>query len=218
MTQQVLSRRQQVSGSSVAILAIAPVVLLAAILYHPFIRRLPDATAVAEAMVADTFRWGLSHLGVAAGAGLLLCAFIVIRGILAEAGENRWSAVGMPFVALGSVLFAVLPGFELGVMASVEAMGAGAGGAAAAQAALDPWFIPTLLSSSVLFLIGALGFAGGFIRSGVLSPTATRVVASSLVIMALVRFVPLGAALHASGLAAVLVMWTTAYEIRNSHA
>lgn len=217
MTQQAPSR-QQVSGSSVAILAIAPVVLLAAILYHPFIERLPDAGAVGEAMVADTLRWGLSHLGGAVGAGLVLCAFIVIRRILAEAGENRWSAVGMPFVAVGSVLFAVLPGMELGVMASVEATGAGAEGAAAAQAALDPWFITTFASSSVLFLIGAVGFAGGIVRSAVLSPTVTRVVAWSLAIMALVRFVPLGGALHISALAALLAMWPLAYEIRRRQA
>lgn len=215
MVKQEHSNRQPTRGSSIAILAIAPVVLLAAILYHPFIVRLPDSAAVGEAMVADTFRWGVSHLAVAVGAGLVLAAFIVIRRVLAEAGENRWSAIGMPFVAIGSVLFAVLPGMEVGVMAAAEGTGTGAEGAIAAQAALDPWFIPVLLSSSVLFLIGTVGFAGGILRSEVLSPTITRVVASALAIMALVRFVPLGAALHVSALAAVVAMWSLAYELRD---
>ncbi|MEX2587604.1 MAG: hypothetical protein WD602_06370 [Actinomycetota bacterium] len=218
MVKQDLQPRRQSSGSSVAILAIAPVVLFGAVLYHPFIARLPDSAAVGEAMAADTFRWGLSHLAVAVGAGLVLSAFVVIRRILAEAGENRWSAIGLPFVAIGSVLFAVLPGMEVGVMAAVKASGVGAEGAGAAQAALDPWFIPTLVSSSVLFLIGAVGFAGGIIRSEVLSPALTRVVAWGLAIMALARFVPLGAALHVSALAATVALWSLAYELRKRHA
>lgn len=210
--------RQQSPGSSVAILAIAPVVLLGAILYHPFIARIAEPTAVAEAMVADSFRWGASHLAVAVGAGLVLIAFMVVRGILAEAGENKWSAIGMPFIAIGSVLFAVLPGLEVGVMAAVEATGTGAEGAAAGQAAVDSWFIPTLLTSSVLFLIGTVGFAGGIIKSAVLTPTVTRVVAGSLAIMALARFVPLGIALHISALAAVVALWLVAYDLRRTHA
>lgn len=216
--QNLQSTRQQSSGSSVAILAIAPVVLLGAILYHPFIARISEPGAVAEAMVAATFRWGVSHLAGAVGAGLVLIAFMVVRRILAEAGENKWSAIGMPFIAIGSVLFAVLPGLEVGVMAAVEATGAGAEGAAAAQAAAEPWFIPTLLTSSVLFLIGAVGFAGGIIKSGVLSPNLTRVVAGALAVMALARFVPLGVALHVSALAAVVALWPLAYELRRTHA
>lgn len=216
--QELRTSRRHGTTSSVAILAIAPLVLLGAFVYHPFIARLTDPAAVAEAMAADTFRWGVAHLAGAVGAGLLLAAFIVVRDILADAGENSWSAVGLPFVAVATVLFAVLPGMELGVMSAVDGLGAGAQAAAAAQAAVDPWFIPMFVGSSVLLLIGAVAFAGAIIRSEILSPGLTRLVTWSLAIMALARFAPLSAALWISGLAAVLALWPLAYQLRRSHA
>lgn len=206
------------AGTWVAILMVAPVAFLAAILYHPPLGRLSDASGVAGALLENTTRWGLSHLAVAVGSGLVLVAFLEVRRLLASAGENRWSAIGLPFVALGSTLFALLPGFEVGVMAAVEGMGAGLEGAQAAQAALETWVLPILLSSSVLFLIGAVGFAVGIVCSGLLSPGMTRVVTWALAIMALSRFVPLGAALYIGGVAAVVALWPLAFELRRRPA
>lgn len=211
MKQDLEQGAERWTGVQAVIVAIAPVLFLASILYHPPIARLNDSSAVAGALVADTTRWGLSHLAVAAGSGLVLIAFVYIHRLLTDAGERRWSSIGLPFVIMGSSLFAVMPGLEIGVMAVVEGAGVNA---EAAQAALDPWFFPVLLASSVLFLVGAVGFAGGIVRSGVLSPPATRLVFWALLIMALSRFVPFGAALYVSALAAVVAMWPLAGEIR----
>src|SRR3712207_6401869 len=70
-----------------AIVAIAPAVLLAAFVYHPYIVHLTHNAAVAAAVASDTRRWGLSHLAVGVGSGLAVLAFLAIRSYLREAGE-----------------------------------------------------------------------------------------------------------------------------------
>lgn len=95
-----------------AITAIAPVMLAAGFLYHPFIPNLADTAAVAAAATQDTFRWGLSHLMVGVGSGFIALAFLAIRSRLRDAGEERWSAAALPFVVMGSTLFAILPGMQ----------------------------------------------------------------------------------------------------------
>ena len=63
-------------------------------------------------------------------------------------------------------------------------------------------------------MLGALGFAMGILRSGVLSARLTRLVVGALVVMAAARFVPLGAAQYVIGLAGVLALWPLASEMR----
>ncbi len=95
------------------IVAIAPAALVAALVAHPFLfGRLPNDLAVAEAVTADTTRWGLVHLATAVASGLLIIAFLAIRSHLREAGEERYSALGVPFIVIGSTLFTLLPGME----------------------------------------------------------------------------------------------------------
>jgi hypothetical protein len=197
-----------------AITAIAPVMLAAGFLYHPFIPN-PDPAAVAAAASQDTFRWGLSHLMVGVGSGFIALAFLAVRSWLRDAGEERWSAAALPFVVMGSTLFAILPGMEFAVLAAVETRAE----VAAAQAAVDPWFLPVLLTGSTIFALGILGFAIAIVRSGVLSPRLSTLVFGALVVMAVVRFVPLGAVLFYVGSAAtILALWPLAYEMRRQSA
>jgi hypothetical protein len=198
------------TGYRTAITAIAPAVLAAGFLYHPFIPNLTDASAVAAAANQDTFRWGLSHLMVGVGSGFIALAFLAIRSWLRDAGEERWSAAALPFVVMGSVLFAILPGMEFAVLAAVET----GAEVAAAQAAVDPWFVPVLLTGSAIFALGILGFAMGIVRGGILSPRLRPVVVGALVVMAVVRFVPLGLVLFYVGSAAtILALWPLAYDM-----
>ncbi len=125
-----------------AIVAIAPAVMLAGLLAHPYIATLPDAAAVAEAATADTTYWGLVHLTAAVASGLLVLAFLAIRSYLREAGEDRWSILAIPFIVVGSTLFTVLPGMEFAPLATAEA----GGDVQATQAALAPLFLPTLVT------------------------------------------------------------------------
>lgn len=197
-------------GYRAAITAIAPAVLAAGFIYHPFIPNLADAAAVAEAANQDTFRWGLSHLMVGVGSGFVALAFLAIRSWLREAGEELWSAAALPFVVMGSTLFAILPGMEFAVLAAVET------GAeiAAAQAAIDPWFLPILLTGSAIFALGILGFAMGIVRRGILSQRLSTLVVGALIVMAITRFVPVGLVLfYVGGAAGFLALWPLAYEM-----
>jgi hypothetical protein len=211
---EVLIKRPPMSSTTrarlrAAIVAIAPAVLLAAFVYHPYIANPTGKAAVAAALASDTTRWGLSHLAVGVGSGLVVLAFFAIRSYLREAGEERWSILALPFIVLGSTLFAFLPAMEIAMLGAAEA-------GADVQAVLigmDPWFFATLLAAAIIFALGVLGFALGIVRSGVLGPRMTWLVVGALVVMAAARFVPAGAAIYVGGASAIVALWPLAYEM-----
>jgi hypothetical protein len=152
------------SGSSQwrsVILFVAPAILFAALVTHPYLSgRLPNDAAVADAVVDGTTRWGWVHLATSVASGLIILAFLAVRSYLREVGEDRFSALGVPFVVIGSTLFAVLPGMEFTPLAAAET-GATAAGIEAMQEALASWFSPVLAVAGLAFAIGALAFARG---------------------------------------------------------
>jgi hypothetical protein len=192
-----------------AIVAIAPAVLLAALVYHPYIANLTDKAAVAAALASDATRWGLSHLAVGVGSGLVILAFLAVRSYLREAGEERWSVLGLPFIVMGSTMFTFLPAMEIAMLAAAET----GADVQAVLTALDSWFFPILLTAALTFALGVVGFAMGIVRSGVLDPQLTWLVVGALVVMAVARFVPLGAALYVGGIAGMVALWPLAYEM-----
>jgi len=198
------------AGFRAAILVVAPAVMLVGFLYHPFIANLPDTQAVAAAARQDTLRWAVAHLLVAIGSGLIAVAFLAVRAWLREAGEDRWSAAAVPFVVMAGALYAILPGMEFAVFAAVET----GGDPAAAQAAIDAWFLPLLLTAAASFAIGAFGFAMAIARSGVLGPQLTVIVAGALIVLGIARFVPLGLVqFYVNGLAGIVALWPLAYAM-----
>ncbi len=203
-----------IARSQAAILVIAPMVLFAALVYHPYIPQLTDKAAVAAALASGPTRWGFAHLAVAVGFGLMLLAFLAIRRLLSQAGEERWSITGLPFIAMGSTFSALLPAMEIAMLAPAE-VGADV---EASQQALDVWFMPVFFSGAVLSALGILGFAMGIVASGVLSRGLARVVAGALFVMAVSRFIPLGAALYVGGAAGILALWPLANHILNQSA
>jgi hypothetical protein len=195
-----------------AIVALAPAVLAATLVSHPYLPgRLPNDTEIAAAVAAEPTRWGLVHLATGVASGLVVLAFLAIRSHLREAGEDRFSAVGVPFVVIGSVLFALLPGMEFAPLAAAET-GADLAEIAAAQTALQPWFVPTLAIGALAFGIGALSFAGGIKASKVANPRLTALVVGSLVVMAVSRFLPFAVAqFYVQSAASILALWPLAY-------
>ena len=127
-----------------------------------------------------------------------MLAFVAIRSYLREAGEERWSILALPFIVIGSTLFAFLPAMEIAMLSVVRA----GADVQVVLIALDSWFFPILLRGAITFALGVLGFAMGIVRSGVLGPQLTWLVVGALVVMAAARFVPLGAALSVGGAAA----------------
>jgi hypothetical protein len=196
-----------------AVVAIAPLFLLAALAYHPFIANLTDKLSVAGAATADTSRWALAHIAVGLGAGLLLAALLAMCKFLQDAGEHRRSAAAVPFLAVGTTLFAFLPAMET-AMGAASVAGADA---VAVQSEIDVWFVPILIASSLTFAVGLMNLAVGVVESRVFDRRLGGLVAGALVVVAVTRFVPLGASLYLGGVAGVVAllpvaarMWSTA--------
>src|SRR5215217_4836724 len=171
-----------------AIVAIAPAVLLAAFVYHPYI----------------------SNLAVGVGSGLVVLAFLAIRSYLREAGEERWSILALPFIVMGSTLFAFPPAMEIAMLGAAEA----GADVQAVLTALDSWFFPILLTAAVTFAIGVFAFAKGIVDSRILSRRLTWLVVGALVVMAVARLVPVGAVqFYVQGAAGIVALWPLAYEM-----
>ncbi len=151
------------------------------------------------------------HLAAAVGSALIVIAFLAVRSYLQQAGENRYSMLGLPLVVLGSTLFAVLPGMEFAPLAAAE-NGATASEVAAVQSAIVAWFMAVLLVGAIAFAAGAALFAIAISRAGVASAGLTRVVVAALFVMAVTRFVPLSIAqFYLQGLAGLVALWPLAY-------
>lgn len=185
--------------------------LLSGFVSHPFIGLgPPDERAIAAALAAHPTLWGLSHLAIGVGSGLLVLAFLAIRSYLHEVGEERWSSPALAFIVVGSTLFAMLPGMEFAPLAANET----GGDVQAAQTALLPWFVPVLLTGAFTFALGVLGFARGIADSGILSRRLNWLVLGALLVMAAARFVPLGAVqLYVQGVAGIAALWPMAYQM-----
>lgn len=198
-------------GARAVTVAAAPVLLLAALLWHPPIPgRLPDDDAVAQATAAGVTRWGLSHLAAAVAAATVAVAFLAIRTHLRERGDGRTSAIGLVLVVVGSTLFAVLPGMEFSALAAHET----GTDIAAAQDALRPWFTAVLVGSSVLFAAGTVLFAVAVVRSEPWGRGAALAVGAALVVFGVSRMVPIGVVqFYVQPAAALLALLPLAAEI-----
>lgn len=191
------------------ITALAPVVLLGAFLWHPPIPgRLPNNAAIAAAIAANPTRWSLAHLAAGVASAFVVLAFIAVRSYLREAGEERWSALGLPLIIVGSTLYALLPGMEFAPLTAFET----GGDVQAAQAALAPWFVPTLIAGALTFALGVLAFAQGVAGNRALPPGLAWLVIAGLVAMAATRLVPLAAVqFYVQSAAAIVALWPLAY-------
>ncbi|WP_116246426.1 hypothetical protein [Nocardiopsis sp. FIRDI 009] len=191
-----------------AALAVAPVVLLAVILYHPFLAGATlSSDVVAQTAAADATRWALAHLLTVGALALFVLAFQGLRGLLRDAGEQQWSFFAFPLVIVAGVLAAALAGMEVAVAAALPT---GASALALMQA-VQPWFLTLLAGGSLAFLLGSLAFAAGVLRTQIMDRTMTVVVAAALAVMGLAAVTPFLAALYVIGVAALVAFWPLAW-------
>lgn len=192
----------------------APAVLFAALAAHPFISgRLPDDEAIAEEVVAGPTRWALAHLATSVASALIILAFLVLRGYLYRVGATRFSGLGIAFVVIGSVLYAVLPGMEFAPLAVAE-MGGTTAEVAAVQDEIGGWFTMVLIAGAIAYAVGVLSFAAAISMTTVGSVGLTRVVVSALVVMAVTRFVPfLAVQFYVQSVATMVALWSVAYVV-----
>lgn len=202
-----MSAGQRDGQAAAAVVALAPAVMLVALVSHPFIAVLPDAHAVADAVQADTTRWAVVHLLTAVGVALVALAFVAVRVHLRDAGEDRFSSRGLPLVLFGSAMYGLLPALEFAPLAAAET----GGNVAAVQDFLQPWFLGALVTGAVAFAAGTLAFARAIAASAILDPRARQVVVTALVVLALSRVVPLGLVqFYVQALAGLLAFWPLA--------
>jgi len=185
-----------------AVTGLSPALLLIGLVYHPHLDDLRDKGTVAAALTADTTRWGIAHLVVGVAAALVLLAFLSVDEFLRESGHSEMSFLGVPFIVIGSVLFAFLPAMEI---AMLGAYGAGVD-VEEVLLEMNPWFQPILLAGGAAFAVGVAFFAVAIARTRVLSVGLTWLVVGALVVAAVARFVPLGAALYLGGAALVVAL------------
>lgn len=202
----------------VTIVVLAPAALLVALVAHPYLHgRLPNAEAIATAVAADPTRWGLVHLAAGVASGLVILAFLAVRSYLRDAGDHRLSALGVPFIVMGSTLFAMLPGMEFAALSAAET--GDIADIAAAQAALQEWFVPVLAIGGLTFAIGVLAFIRSITATRTLSRPLTAVVVGGLAVLAVSRVVPLAAAqFYLQSAAGILAFWPLAYQMWRSPA
>ncbi len=203
--------RDAASRARAALVAIGPLALLGALLWHPPLPgRLPDSEAVAHAAAGDIPRWGLSHLAAAIASAAIALAFIAVRGHLRQRGDRSTSAVGLGFVVAGSTLYAVLPGMEFSVLAAHET----GADPVATQDALQGWFVTVLVGGSALFAVGTLLFAVAAVRRVAMGRSGAVLVAGALVVFGVSRLVPIGVVqFYVQPAAALLALLPIAAEI-----
>ncbi|RKS09072.1 hypothetical protein DFP74_4800 [Nocardiopsis sp. Huas11] len=189
---------------------IAPVVLLAAFLYHPFTAgaAAPAPEAVAEAAEADTTRWAAAHLLTLGAFALAALAFQALRGRLREAGEQRWSSWGLPLVIVGFVLLAGLPAIEMTIAGAIDT---GVDSVALIEA-VGPWFMTLFIGGSVAFVLGTLAFAMGVARAGIMGPGPTALTSIALVVTALALAAPPFWAFYVMAVAAIVAFWPVGWS------
>lgn len=180
-----------------------PLLLLAGLLWHPFIPDLRDKADVARHLETDPVAWLGGHLVVALASGILLLGFLAARAhVRSSVGREPWTARAIPPLTMGSFLFVMLPAMEIAMLAVAKV----GGDLVATQVALDTWFRPILLAGSALFAVGSVLFAIGVQRARILPRALARVVGAAFLVAALSRFVPLTLSLLVGAVALVVAM------------
>ena len=157
----------------------APVAMLVAIIFHPYLADEFDVSAMASEVVADPERWALVHLMLMAAFAMILLSVVALRALLRTAGEERWSFIAVPLLVGGSAVFIGVWGLEV-TMAGVAKVG---GDVEAVFEETDRWFGPVGIAGYAMFILGWLSMALAVRRSRVLGRRQTWFVLGSTVVM-----------------------------------
>jgi hypothetical protein len=192
-----------------AVLFIGPSVFLAGTLAHPFVRDYMDTTVVADAISAAPGQWAVSHVILAIGFGLVLLAVLVIREQFRGAGEQRWSARGVPLLIVGATLLGAIVGSEITLAAVVDS----GGDVLAVLEASTPSTLPLVVGGFLLFALGWLSFAMAFYRARILRGVLNWAAIVALAAIPIASFVPQTWATYAHGVAILTVSWMVGYRM-----
>lgn len=192
-----------------AVLFVAPAVLLAGALAHPFVGDYTHTIVVADAVRAAPGQWAVAHLLLAIGLGLMPLVVLVIRQEFRSAGEQRWSGIGLPLLIVGGTLMATIVGTEITLAAVVDS----GGDVLAVREADEALTLPVFLGGVLLFVLGWLSFAMAFYRARILPTALNWWAIVALVAVAITFFIPQTLGTYGFGLAILVVSWLVGYRV-----
>jgi len=195
------------------IVALAPVVLAAGFLLHPYVADFTDSAEAAAAVVSGPDRWAWAHVLIALGVVLTILAVFAIRLHLRNAGEDTWSFLTTGLITVGGGMLVALTGLE-GLGGSVVAK---AGGPVEAfyEAADEDWTW-LFFVAIIVFSLGLLALAAAVRSSGVLSAASTWVVVAALIVGVIANFIPSSWATYVISAVAIVGFWILAASIWSS--
>lgn len=186
-----------------AVLFVAPVVFLAGLVAHPFVRNYMDTEVIATAIIGAPGRWGMAHLIIAVGVGLVLLAALAIRRQFQIAGEHRWSGIGLALLIVGGVLLGAVVGAEITLSAVVNS----GSDVLAVLTEAETWTRPLFIGGIALFALGWLSFAGAFYKVAMLGQTRSRLAIMALIAIPVGTFIPQTTGSYVYGVAVLVVSW-----------
>lgn len=195
--------------ASAAVLFVAPAVLLAGVLAHPFVRDYTDRSVVAGAISGAPGRWAASHLIIPVGIGLVLVAVAVMAGQFRHAGEQRWSVSGRSLLIVGGTLLAASAGSEITLAAVVNSGGDVLAVLEAGATSATLLFLAGVL----LFVLGWLSFAMAFYRVPILPRSQNRLAIVVLVAIPIATFIPQTTGTYVYAGAVLVVSWLVGYRM-----
>jgi len=192
-----------------AVLFIAPVVLLAGILAHPFVDTYFETSVVAAAVSGAPDRWTAAHLIIPIGMTLLLLAVVVISGEFRRAGEHRWSVIAVPLLFIGGAVWGAIAALEI----TYAAVAKSGGDVLALMEANAAWTTPYLLGGALLFVLGWISLAVAFYRVPILPRALNWVAIAGLVVIVIGQALPGTRGTYALGIGPLVVSWLVGYHI-----
>lgn len=186
-----------------AVLFVAPVVFLAGLVAHPFVRNYMDTEVIATAISGAPGRWGMAHLIIALGVGLVLLAALAIRRQFQIAGEHRWSGIGLALLIVGGVLLGAVVGAEITLSAVVNS----GFDVLAVLIEAETWTRPLFIGGIALFALGWLSFAVAFHKVAMLGQTRSRLAIMALIAIPVGTLIPQTTGSYVYGVAVLVVSW-----------
>lgn len=191
----------------------APVVVLVAVVVHPYLSDPTDPGEIARVIGEEPGRWAWGHIALGLGIALFVLAVFALRHHLRDQGENRWSFWAVPFTTVGGGLVTFMIGVEgLGGRAAADANSA----LAFVEATQDWWWL--WLTGLALFSAGVILLAASVANGSLVTGMTRRLVVVALVIGVAGNFIPAGWALYVIGISTLIALSLLARGVLTSRA
>ncbi len=189
---------------------IAPLVLLGGLLTLPYLSDFEEAT-LADEIAAETTRWNVGSLIIAAGIGMMVLIAFAARTYLRDHGEDFFSFLAIPLITVGGAMLLYRLGFEgmsRAGLATTDQFGRSFSMATPEIAdSLSTWRLWIGVAGAGMMGLGWVSMVASMIRS--IRFNATHVLLVTLGVLAGIGaiFVPYGWGLYLLGGGAIFAAW-----------